>query len=83
LERGTSSEFEKVNIVMPSISKSAGLSKRYTNHSLRSTTVHILDSNHFVGRHITGFKCLLYIIKDLTGHRGSSENINKMKFKNT
>jgi hypothetical protein len=30
-----------------------------------------------------GFKCLLYIIKDLTGHRGSSENINKMKFKNT
>jgi hypothetical protein len=30
-----------------------------------------------------GFKCLLYMIKDLTGHRGSSENINKMKFKNT
>jgi hypothetical protein len=27
--------------------------KRYTNHSLRSTTVHNLDSNQFAGRHIT------------------------------
>jgi hypothetical protein len=108
---------------MPTISKSAGLSMRYTNHSLRSTMVHILDStcNQFAGRHITSstghkletslktytsivtnrcigvpvnrtfsltgplkkkrlhvwFKCLLYIKKDLTGHRGSSENIKK------
>ena len=39
--------------MMPTISASAGLSKRYTSHSLRSTTVHILDANEFAGRHIT------------------------------
>lgn len=48
--------------MMPTISASAGLSKRYTNHSLRSTTVHILDANEFAGRHITS----------ITGHK--SEN---------
>ena len=47
--------------MIPTISKSAGLSRRYTNHSLRSTTVHILDStcNQFAGRHITS----------ITGHK--------------
>ena len=48
--------------MMPTISKSAGLSKRYTNHSLRSTTVHILDSNQFAGRHITS----------ITGHKSET-----------
>ena len=47
--------------MMPTISKSAGLSRRYTHYSLRSTTVHKLDStcNQFAGRHITS----------ITGHK--------------
>ena len=48
--------------MMSTISEQAGLSKRYTNHSLRSTTVHILDSNDFAGRHITS----------VTGHRSET-----------
>lgn len=44
------------------VSKSAGLSKRYTNHSLRSTKVHLIDSNQFAGRHITS----------ITGHKSET-----------
>lgn len=49
---------------MPTISKSAGLSRRYTHYSLRSTTVHKLDStcNQFAGRHITS----------ITGHKSET-----------
>ena len=38
--------------MMPNISVSAGLSKRYTNHSLRATSVHVLDKEQFASRHI-------------------------------
>ena len=48
--------------MMATISEKAGLSKRYTNHSLRSTTVHILDSNEFASRHITS----------VTGHKSET-----------
>ncbi|XP_045176600.2 uncharacterized protein LOC123537103 [Mercenaria mercenaria] len=44
--------------MMPTISSKAGLSKRYTNHSLRT----ILDSNEFASRHITS----------VTGHKAES-----------
>lgn len=48
--------------MMPAISTNARLSQRYTNHSLRATTVHKLDSNDFSGRHITS----------ITGHKSES-----------
>ncbi|VDI61662.1 Hypothetical predicted protein [Mytilus galloprovincialis] len=48
--------------MMPAICEKAGLGKRYTNHSLRATTVHVLDEADFAGRHIMS----------VTGHK--SEN---------
>ncbi|CAC5418120.1 unnamed protein product [Mytilus coruscus] len=45
--------------MMPAICEKAGLLKRYTNHSLRATTVHVLDEADFAGRHtmsVTGHK---------------------------
>ncbi|KAK3093105.1 hypothetical protein FSP39_011083 [Pinctada imbricata] len=49
--------------MMPNISERAGLSIRYTNHSLRATAVHILDADgKFSSRHIMS----------VTGHK--SEN---------
>ena len=47
---------------MPAISTNAGYSQRYANHYLRATTVHILDSNKFSGRHVTS----------ITGHKSES-----------
>lgn len=44
---------------MPELSKAAKLSQMYTNHSLRATTVHVLDSAQIPSRHImtvTGHK---------------------------
>lgn len=49
--------------MMPKMSESAGLSKRYTNHSLRATAVHLLDSTgRFSSRHIMS----------VTGHKSES-----------
>ncbi|XP_062599882.1 uncharacterized protein LOC134261458 [Saccostrea cucullata] len=49
--------------LMAAISQKAGLSQRYTNHSLRATLVHTLDSTGlFSGRHIMS----------VTGHRAES-----------
>ena len=45
--------------IMSTISTKAGLSQRYTNNSLRATTVHILDSNAPSGHYIT----------NITGHK--------------
>ena len=45
--------------MMTELSEKFGLSKKYTNHSLRATSVHILDSAQFPSRHImtvTGHK---------------------------
>lgn len=39
--------------MMPTISTNAGLYQRYTNHSFRKTSLQILDSKQFSGRHIT------------------------------
>lgn len=48
---------------MSRISEKAGVSHRYTNHSLRATLVHTLDSTGlFAGRHIMS----------ITGHRAES-----------
>ncbi|CAC5386053.1 unnamed protein product [Mytilus coruscus] len=48
--------------MMPALCEKAGLVKRYTNHSLRATTVHVLNEADFAGRHIMS----------VTGHK--SEN---------
>ncbi|XP_071138416.1 uncharacterized protein [Mytilus edulis] len=42
----------KLGIYMNEISKAANLSKEYTNHSCRATTVHILDEAQIPSRHI-------------------------------
>ncbi|KAK3086267.1 hypothetical protein FSP39_016051 [Pinctada imbricata] len=52
----------KLGNMMPNISEAASLSMRYTNHSLRATTVHILDAAQIPSRHIMA----------VTGHK--SEN---------
>lgn len=44
------------------LSEKAGLSRRYTNHSLRATTVTILDAANIPGRHIMS----------VTGHKSES-----------
>ncbi|CAG2243519.1 unnamed protein product [Mytilus edulis] len=49
----------KLGIYMNEISKAANLSREYTNHSCRATTVHILDEAQIPSRHImsvTGHK---------------------------
>ncbi|XP_063442973.1 uncharacterized protein LOC134723282 [Mytilus trossulus] len=49
----------KLGVYMNEISKAANLSKEYTNHSCRATTVHILDEAQIPSRHImsvTGHK---------------------------
>ena len=49
----------KLGHMMSDISERAGLSVRYTNHSLRATTLHILDRAQIPSRHImtvTGHK---------------------------
>ena len=39
--------------MMPNLSEKAGLSRRYTNHSLRATSVNVLDNiGNFASRHI-------------------------------
>ncbi|XP_052091302.1 uncharacterized protein LOC127728112 [Mytilus californianus] len=48
--------------MMPVICEKAGLVKRYTYHSLRATTVHVLDEADFAGRHIMS----------VTGHKSES-----------
>ena len=64
--------------LMSVLSEKAGLSTRYTNHSLRATSVHVLDNiGNFAGRHImtvTGHKSEASL-KTYTGHTG--ENIKK------
>ncbi|KAK3105882.1 hypothetical protein FSP39_007748, partial [Pinctada imbricata] len=52
----------KLGNMMPNISEAVSLSMRYTNHSLRATTVHILDAAQIPSRHIMA----------VTGHK--SEN---------
>ena len=47
---------------MPEISRKAELSRRYTNHCLRSTAITILDDNNFASRHIMA----------VSGHRAES-----------
>ncbi|CAG2216012.1 unnamed protein product [Mytilus edulis] len=59
--------------LMPTISGKAGLSVRYTNHSLRATSVHVLDNiGKFASRHImtvTGHKSEASL-KTYTGYTG-------------
>ena len=42
----------KIGSMMKSLSEVAGLSKKYTNHSLCAKTVHVLDSARIPSRHI-------------------------------
>ena len=48
--------------MMARISRKAGLSRKYTNHSLRATAVNILDKAQFASRHIMS----------VTGHKAES-----------
>ena len=64
--------------LMPTLSKKCHLSKRYTNHSLRSSAITILDEAGFTSRHIM----------TVSGHRSesslkhySSKTSNSMKEK--
>lgn len=52
----------KLGSFMKNLSESAGLSRIYTNHSLRATTVHVLDSARIPSRHIMS----------VTGHKSES-----------
>ena len=51
-----------VGTMMSKISEKAGLSRKYTNHSLRATAVNILDKAQFTSRHIMA----------VTGHKAKS-----------
>lgn len=59
--------------MMPRLSAKAGLSRRYTNHSLRATSVNVLDNiGKFASRHImavTGHKSE-NSLKTYSGHTG-------------
>jgi hypothetical protein len=61
--------------MMPNLSEKAGLSRRYTNHSLRTTSVHVLDNiGNFASRHImtvTGHKSE-NSLKTYTGYTGDA-----------
>ena len=52
----------KLGQFMSEISKKAGLTTIYTNHSCRATTVHVLDSAQIPSRHIMS----------VTGHKSES-----------
>ena len=52
----------RIGSMMTTISKEAGLSRLYTNHSCRATTVHVLDEAHIPSRHIMA----------VTGHKSES-----------
>ena len=61
--------------IMPKLSEKVGLSLRYTNHSLRATSVNILDNvGNFASRHImrvTGHKSEASL-KTYSGYTGES-----------
>ena len=61
--------------IMPKLSEKAGLSLCYTNHSLRATSVNILDNvGNFTSRHImtvTGHKSEASL-KTYSGYTGES-----------
>ena len=61
--------------MMPNLSEKAGLSRRYTNHSLGATSVHVLDNiGNFASRHImtlTGHKSE-NSLKTYTGYTGDA-----------
>jgi hypothetical protein len=68
--------------MMQSISKDCQLSKIYTNHSLRATTVHLLDVARFPDRHImsvTGHKAE----SSLKTYTGYTDSKTKQKMFNT
>ena len=52
----------RLGSMMPILSIKAGLSVKYTNHSLRATTVHVLDAAQVPSRHIM----------TVTGHKSES-----------
>ena len=63
---------------MSTISKESGLSLIYANHSLRATTVHVLDVARFPERHImsvTGYKAQSSL-KTYTGYPDSKTKQN-------
>lgn len=68
--------------MMTTISKDCQLSKIYTNHSLRATTVHLLDVARFPDRHImsvTGHKAE----SSLKTYTGYTDSKTKQKMSNT
>ena len=63
---------------MAVLSEKAGLSSKYTNHSLRATSVHILDAAQIPSRHImsvTGHKAEASL-KTYTGHTDTDTKKN-------
>ncbi|KAK3088293.1 hypothetical protein FSP39_017185 [Pinctada imbricata] len=77
----------KLGAIMSTISAEFGLSKSYTNHSLRATLVHILDAANFAGRHImsvTGHKSETSF-KTYTGYTdaGTKERMSKVLSEST
>jgi hypothetical protein len=67
----------KLGKIMSEFSQKAGISRKYTNHSLRATSVHLLDAAQFPSRHImsvTGHKAEIRL-KTYTGY--TSENTKR------
>ena len=68
-------EHTTIGKIMPYLSEKAGLSRRYTNHYVRATSVHVLDNiGNFASRHImtvTGHKSE-NSIKTYTGYTGDA-----------
>ena len=69
------SNFSFAGTMMSVLSQKASLSQKYTNHSLRTTSVHILDAAQIPTRHImsvTGHKAETSL-KTYTGHTNNKK----------
>ena len=68
-------------ILISVLSEKAALSRKYTNHSLRATSIHLLDAGNIPTRHImsvTGHKAKSSL-KSYTGHTDNNTKLEDLK----